>query len=499
MILTIQGSIKSYFIQTLCMLFFPGESFSDDEKQKTGIPRLSLRVTETGEDVVCEVVVTAEGKTESFTHSEACRSAYTPEQTVKIAAGRAVYGACTALTGHKPSWGILTGVRPSKLVSKLLREGDDNHTVIKKLTEDYLVNETKAELVLSVARLESAVIDSFPPDACSIYISIPFCPSRCSYCSFVSYSTPRLMSLIPDYLKRLCDDIDLMFETINRVGFQAVSVYIGGGTPTVLTAGQLNLLLQRIDQKLKTHNPREYTLEAGRPDTLTSEKLNIAKSYGVNRISVNPQTLDDEILKLIGRNHTCDDFFHAYDITRKSGIKYINTDLIAGLPRDTFTSFQRSLDEIINLRPDNITVHTFCNKKSAELNTSVVPPNSADAVETGKSVDYAQFRTKEAGYTPYYLYRQKNTAGNLENVGYSLPACEGLYNIAVMEEIHNVFAAGAGSVTKLINGKSKIERLFMPKYPYEYLNMDTDREIKPFFFKITDFFKRRQIDDHTEL
>lgn len=498
--LTIDGNIKPYFVQTLCMLYFPGENFAECGSKTIQSPELNLRLTENTDAVTCDVTVTAEGKTETFTHTEFYKAEYTPERTIKIAAGRAVYGACGALLSYKPSWGTLTGVRPSKLVMKLLREGADDITVIKSMTGDYLINEEKAALALSVAHTETAVIESLPSGACSVYISIPFCPSRCAYCSFVSYSTPRLMAMIPDYLTRLCDDIDSMFETIKIAGLHVVSVYIGGGTPTVLTDGQLNRLLKQIDKNLSIHGGclREYTLEAGRPDTVTAEKFRTARGYGVTRVSVNPQSLDDKILQAIGRNHTCDDFFRAYDIARGSGIKYINTDLIAGLPGDNAATFATSIEKIIDLRPDNITVHTFCVKKSADIKTAGVSPFSRSGNEAQKCIDYSQLKTKEAGYAPYYIYRQKNTVGNLENTGFSLPSCEGLYNIAIMEEIHSIFAVGAGSVTKLVHSmqardETKIERLFMPKYPYEYLNMDADRDIKPFFNRIIDFFGRKAI------
>lgn len=488
--LTIKGNIKPYFVQTLCMLYFPGEGFSERGTGEAE-PELYLRLTDNGDKITCAVTVTAEGRTEAFTHTEPLRENY--ELTAKKAAGRAVNGSCGALFGYRPSWGTLTGVRPSKLALKLLRGGADDEKIIKNLSGEYLVSENKARLAASVARTEARIIDSLPPGSCSVYISIPFCPSRCAYCSFVSYSTPRLLSMIPDYLTRLCGDIDRLFETVEKIGLHVVSVYIGGGTPTVLTASQLSLLLAHIDKNLSAQREylREYTLEAGRPDTVTAEKLSSACFYGVTRMSVNPQTLDDGVLRAIGRNHTCDDFFRAYDIAQKSGIKYINTDLIAGLPGDTVKSFAKSVDKIIALRPDNITVHTFCVKKSADIKTSGVSPYSRTGEDAQKSVDYSQLKTKEAGYIPYYLYRQKNAAGNLENVGFTLPSCEGLYNIATMEEVHSIFAVGAGAVTKLVrDGDAKIERLFMPKYPYEYIKMDTDRDVIPFFNKIYDFFTK---------
>ncbi|MDD4774163.1 MAG: coproporphyrinogen dehydrogenase HemZ [Eubacteriales bacterium] len=470
-----EGGIKPYFVQTLCMLFFPGEKFSGGER-RTGEPELYLREEENAEGITCHVTVTAEGKTEYETCTEPFRNGYTADQTAKIAAGKAVYRACGRLLGYRPPWGTLTGVRPSKLAMGLLRQDMDAGASIKKLTDDYLVSADKASLALSVAQTEIDVIDTHLTGACSLYISVPFCPSRCAYCSFVSYSTPRLLSLIPDYLTRLCGDIDRMFEVIGPEA-RIVSVYIGGGTPTVLTEAQLALLLGRIDKNLKKRKGLlEYTLEAGRPDTITTEKLIIARSFGVTRVSVNPQTLDDGVLRRIGRGHTAQDFLRAYDIARESGIKYINTDLIAGLPGDSFEVFAQSLDSIAALSPENITVHTFCVKKSADMQA----PDLLGGDTAQQSVDYARLKTGEAGYIPYYVYRQKNSAGNLENTGYALPSCEGLYNIAIMEEIHSIFAVGAGSVTKIVRGASKIQRLFMPKYPYEYLNMN-ETDIGAFF------------------
>ena len=287
--------------------------------------------------------------------------------------------------------------------------------------------------------------------------------------------------MIDEYLEALLYELDETFEVINAVGLKVNTVYIGGGTPTTLNADQLRTLLTKINEKLDVSSLIEFTLEAGRPDTITKEKLDVAKELGVTRISVNPQTLNDDILRDIGRNHTREDFFEAYRIAKESGIRDINVDLIAGLPGDDFKSFSETLDGIIQLEPTNITVHTFCVKKASDVlrnNSGIYSLTGGDAA---KSVAYSQLNTKFAGYKPYYMYRQKNTVGNLENVGFSIEGHEGIYNVLMMEEVQSIFAVGAGAVSKFVECKGTgakdihIERFFNPKYPYEYLKMAEDR------------------------
>ena len=251
---------------------------------------------------------------------------------------------------------------------------------------------------------------------------------------------------------------------------------------TILSEEQIRDLLSYVASLTDVSQLDEYTMEAGRPDTITEEKLAIAREYGVTRVSVNPQSLSDDVLYGIGRHHTAEDFFRAFSDARRAKIKTVNVDLIAGLPGDNFKRFSSTMDKVLQLSPENITVHTFCVKKSAEilrLNSDVYSVRGGDA---GKCVDYSQIKTQQAGYIPYYMYRQKNTVGNYENVGFSLQGHEGLYNIYMMEEIHSIFAAGAGAVTKLVDNtgshleKRTIERLFHQKYPYEYLAEDRSRQ-----------------------
>ncbi len=478
MILHIQGNINRYYIQTLCMMLFPGVKFAEDETETAASTAAAVTVTEGvtvdgNSGIRASVVLRHEGTVADASCEMAYSPLHTHEKTAKIAVGKCFFDAGEKLLSYRPVWGILTGVRPAKLASDYLSKGLSYEETKAVLRDEMLVNPKKAALATDVAVFEKRLADTTTPDTCSLYVSIPFCPTRCAYCSFVSYTTPKLLSLIPEYLVKLCDDIDRMFRIIRENGKRVVTVYIGGGTPTTLDETQLEILLAKIAENIDVSTLAEFTLEAGRPDTITPGKFQIAKKYGVTRVSINPQTLNDEILASIGRRHTVADFLRAYDVARESGIFHINTDLIAGLPDESFISFSKSVDEIIKLRPDNITVHTFCVKKAASILRDGTDVYSRTGGETGKSVEYSHVSVANAGYVPYYLYRQKNTVGNFENVGFCLPGTEGLYNILMMEELHSVFAVGAGAVSKLVSADRKyIERIFSPKYPYEYLAHD---------------------------
>ena len=416
----------------------------------------------------------------------------TPES---LAVGRALFAAGKEMLGHIPPWGILTGIRPAKIAGNLMTSGNGVIKTKKILRDEYFLSHQKAALAVSVAQSEARITKKLDNNSCSLYISIPFCPSRCSYCSFVSYTTKRLLSMIDDYVAALLSDLNETFNMIEELGMRLSCIYIGGGTPTTLSALQLKTLLSAISERCDVSKLDEFTLEAGRPDTITEEKLNIAYEYGVTRISVNPQTLSDEVLHDIGRRHTTEDFYKAYEIAKRSGIKSINVDLIAGLPSDDFKSFSETIDRVIELEPTNITVHTFCVKKASDAlrkNSGIYSVTGGDAA---KSVAYSQLKTKFAGYKPYYMYRQKNTVGNLENVGFSLDGYEGLYNVYMMEEVQTIFAVGAGSVTKLVDNsgdKPRIKRLFRQKYPYEYLETFNSPDVKDRTFRseILDFFNK---------
>ncbi len=492
----IDSPINKYYVQTLGMIFFPGEYFGGGEEENENAPSLFVRTRELENGVSAYAETSFEGRTAHAEYTAEYSALRSSERTLKLAVGGAVITAMGELVGYRPAWGMLIGVRPSKVASEMLNAGISKTRVKKILNSDYMVIPKKASLATDIAVTEKRIVGEPSAKDCSVYVSIPFCPTRCTYCSFVSYTSKRLLSLIPAYLEKLKKDIADNFNTINKLGLRVRTVYIGGGTPTILDEKQLEELLACISSHTDTDKLDEFTLEAGRPDTITAEKFAIARAYGVTRVSVNPQSLCDGVLEGIGRSHTADDFFRAYDIAKQSGIRAVNVDLIAGLPGDSFKQFSATVDKIISLEPENITVHTFCVKKSAEIlkqNSHVYSVRGGDA---GKCVDYSQIKIQQAGLIPYYMHRQKNTVGNYENVGFALPGYEGLYNIYMMEEIHSIFAAGAGAVTKLVDNtgsygsSGNIERLFRHKYPYEYLEEDKNNIFEE---AATEFYKKHNM------
>ncbi len=480
--LFLNGPINIYYVQMLCMIFLPGAKFGAEEEHNPDAPELYLTLTSDAQGMTASVRLLLEGK-EAKTEATRAYAIYeSRDRTAKMVCGTAVVSAFSKLTAYRPSWGMLTGVRPSKVATELLQAGMSKTRVKKTLGSEYLVIPKKAALATDVALNEQKLLADPDKRDCSVYISIPFCPTRCAYCSFVSYTSERLLSLIPEYLAHLIEDLRKTFCTIRELGLRVRTVYIGGGTPTILTADQLRLLLSEIAAATDVSALEEYTLESGRPDTITAEKFAVAKEYGVTRVCVNPQSLCDEVLQTIGRSHTAEDFLRAYDIARASEIRCINTDLIVGLPGDSFKTFSATFDKILSLSPENITVHTFCVKKAADIlrqNGNVYSVRGGDA---GKCVDYSQLKAQEEGYIPYYMYRQKNTVGNFENVGFAKSGYEGRYNVYMMEEVHSIFAVGAGAVSKMVDyrpengGKPVIERIFYPKYPYEYLRDESTDE-----------------------
>ena len=378
---------------------------------------------------------------------------------------------CMEKHGHNPlPWGILTGVRPVKLLRRLAEESSEEQAV-KKFEKDFFVSNEKIALSRETEHNERKILELSKPESFSLYVGIPFCPSRCSYCSFVMASIERAEKLIEPYTKLLCEEIKRTAEIANKLGLRLETVYCGGGTPTSLSAEQLDTVLGTVNKSFDMSTCREFTVEAGRPDTIEIAKLFALKENKVDRISINPQTVNDEVLKTIGRKHTAQQFFDAFELARKCGFDNINTDLIAGLPTDTPESFKNSLDSIVRLNAECITVHTLCMKRASRLTTEGVTLDLQQSRDAREMLAYTQNILGQNEYIPYYMYRQSRMVGNLENVGWSKKGFESLYNVYVMDETHTILACGSGGVTKLKrNNPDYLERIFNFKYPYEYID-----------------------------
>ncbi len=367
-------------------------------------------------------------------------------------------------------WGILNGIRPVKIAMKLLKGGMNEASVLNYFKDEYGVSEDKARLALSIAKVERPVIDGMKPNGISLYIGIPFCPTRCLYCSFVTNSILGSRKYIEPYIDCLINEIKYTAEIVRGNNWEIETVYIGGGTPTTLEAPQLERLIENLYKYFDLSNIREFTVEAGRPDTINENKLKVIKSFNIDRISINPQTMNEETLKIIGRNHTPMQIVKAYELARKCGIDIINMDVIAGLPGENIEMFKKTINEVETLGPENTTVHTMSIKRSSRLREMLSDYELTMGEEVSRMVDYARETLLSNGKYPYYLYRQKNMLGNLENIGYCTKGTESLYNIFIMEEVQTIVAMGCGGVTKTVDKETdKIERIFNVKEPKDYV------------------------------
>lgn len=385
--------------------------------------------------------------------------------------GRMVYSLFGEYTGFYPKWGVLTGVRPSKLLINTEKQMGREKTE-EYFKKDLLVSDEKFNLARTVADCEEKIIATSEPKSMSLYISIPFCPSRCSYCSFVSHSVEndKARNLLPEYVSLLKKEISETGKIAQKIGVKLESIYIGGGTPTTLSAEQLKTIIDAVKDSFDLSTCREFTVEAGRPDTITEEKLIVIKNSPVDRISINPQTFNNSVLETVGRKHSAEDTIRIFNLARKIGFDNINMDLIAGLPTDTLDGFKYSLDTAIELDPENITVHTLAVKRASGIGQNSPEIAVKNATLASQMLDYA-YDKLSGKYHPYYMYRQSKSAGSLENVGWAKDGTECIYNIFMMEECHTILSCGGGAVTKLkAPNESEIERIFNFKYPFEYIS-----------------------------
>lgn len=448
-------------LENLTRLFFPNEKIT--VIRDFSEPQPPYIYTEVSDKITISVNIG------SFNTSETAVKKLTDDDNELVSA-QLLYKLLCDFTGLTQPWGILTGVRPVKLLRRLAEESNEEQAV-KKFEKDFFVSNEKIALSRETEHNERKILELSKPESFSLYVGIPFCPSRCSYCSFVMASIERAEKLIEPYTKLLCEEIKQTAEIANKLGLRLETVYFGGGTPTTLSAEQLDTVLGTVNKSFDMSTCREFTVEAGRPDTIDIAKLFALKENKVDRISINPQTVNDEVLKTIGRKHTAQQFFDAFELARKCGFDNINTDLIAGLPTDTPESFKNSLDSIVRLNAECITVHTLCMKRASRLTTEGVTLDLQQARDAREMLAYTQNILGQNEYIPYYMYRQSRMVGNLENVGWSKKGFESLYNVYVMDETHTILACGSGGVTKLKrNNPDYLERIFNFKYPYEYID-----------------------------
>ena len=448
-------------LENLTRLFFPNEKIT--VIRDFSEPQPPYIYTEVSDKITISVNIG------SFNKSETAVKKLTDDDNELVSA-QLLYKLLCDFTGLTQPWGILTGVRPVKLLRRLAEESNEEQAV-KKFEKDFFVSNEKTALSRETEHNERKILELSKPESFSLYVGIPFCPSRCSYCSFVMASIERAEKLIEPYTKLLCEEIKRTAEIANKLGLRLETVYFGGGTPTTLSAEQLDTVLKTVNKSFDMSTCREFTVEAGRPDTIDTAKLFALKENKVDRISINPQTVNDEVLKTIGRKHTAQQFFDAFELARKCGFDNINTDLIAGLPTDTPESFKNSLDSIVSLNAECITVHTLCMKRASRLTTEGVTLDLQQARDAREMLAYTQNILGQNEYIPYYMYRQSRMVGNLENVGWSKRGFESLYNVYVMDETHTILACGSGGVTKLKrNNPDYLERIFNFKYPYEYID-----------------------------
>ena len=472
--LYLKGHDYKYATEQMLLTLFPGERPSyPDRPAGEGEDSLTLSLSLGGRWATARAVLTRDGRR----WTAAARAPVPAPDAGRVERDRvlqrvvknAFYRAGVQALGREPPWGGLTGVRPVKLPTRALEQGATRRQADRLLRDLYRVSAPRRALALDCAQATLAAKRTLAPEDVSLYVGVPFCPTRCAYCSFVSADVGRTFSLMEPYVDALCREIAAAGAAVRRGGRRIKSVYIGGGTPTTLSPALLDRLMGALEGAFDLSACAEYTVEAGRPDTITAEKLSVLRERGCTRVSVNPQSMDDRVLAAIGRAHSAADILQAWDLVRRAGFPYANMDLIAGLPTDTPEGFRASLDQVLSLGPANVTVHTLAPKKGSRLtlekNGALPAPEQVSAM-----LDYAWGALRAAGYAPYYLYRQKYMSGGFENVGWCRPGAESLYNICMMEELHTILSLGSGGVTKVIDPRAgSLVRQANPKYPKEYI------------------------------
>lgn len=447
-----------YDIHSLVKAFFPPQDVivSAEKKQPEGAISFHIMV-HYGEIFIGIYLYETEDTGKPPLLSRKFEVDFSDRKSTKNRLKQEIYELLREYTGQSLPWGTLTGIRPTKIPMAFLEEGRDEEYIRSYMRENYFASEEKISLSIEVAKRELALLEKIDYDrGYSLYIGIPFCPSTCLYCSFTSYPLNLWEKRIGEYLDALEKEIDFAAKHFRDKKLNAV--YIGGGTPTTLNPAQLSRLIEKIKNSFDLKDCLEFTVEAGRPDSITREKLMVLREQGISRISINPQTMKEETLKIIGRHHTVQQARDSFYLARELGFDNINMDLILGLPGENIRDVERTMEEVRKLAPDNLTIHSLALKRGARLNMFREEYKDLTFENTWETVEMTARLAGEMGMTPYYLYRQKNMAGNFENVGYALPGKAGIYNILIMEEKQTVVALGAGSITKRVYGDGRIER-----------------------------------------
>ena len=453
-----------YDVRGLLTSFYPGEEIvlRSDRIQGEKGPDKTLAV-EYLDGRICVTFRKADSEKQADAPVD-----YSDRKDTKSVLKRLVYGLLSENTGKTLPWGTLTGIRPTKIPMAMLEEGRSDEEIIRYMEETYLTSREKIDLSIEIAKREKEILKEIDyRDGYSLYIGIPFCPTTCLYCSFTSYPVSKWSARMDEYLDALFQEIDYTKEAFR--GKKLNTVYIGGGTPTTLEPDHLDRLLAKVEESFDLQDMKEWTVEAGRPDSVTREKLRALKRHPVTRISINPQTMKAETLKLIGRRHTPEQIEEAYAMAREEGFGNINMDLILGLPEETPDDVRRTMEKLTEMAPDSITVHSLAVKRAARLNTMKEQYAHLKFENTEEMMNLTADYCRRLGLVPYYLYRQKNMAGNFENVGYAKPGRAGIYNILIMEEKQSIMALGAGSTTKAVFPDGRIERCDNVKDIDQYL------------------------------
>lgn len=467
--LFLSGHSYHYECANLCRLFFPYspvEEIKSPCEDENNEPYAEAVILQNAQDYTYKVLCRYNGKSLCDEETRPIHDEYTLT--------RMLYRTLERITGNSPKWGMLTGIHPVKLLGQY--EDKLGETAAKEtFKQDLFVSNEKYTFAKRTLDVQRPFLKTGENDF-SLYVGIPFCPSRCSYCSFVSQSVGQAKKLIEPYFDLLLLEIDKTAEIVKSLGLNLISVYIGGGTPTTLSAHQLKKLCEKIANSFDMGNCLEFTVEAGRADTISKEKLIVLKACGVTRISINPQSLSDKVLRAIGREHTADDVRKAFDIAKAAGFISINADLIVGLPEDSLEGFKKTLKEIIRLGASNITVHSLALKRSASLiedNRDISSHKNASLADD--MINFSVETLSEAGFEPYYMYRQTRMAGNLENTGWAKNGNICRYNICTMDESSTVIACGAGGVSKIKNPYGpELKRIFNFKFPNEYISRNSE-------------------------